>query len=111
MYRLNKQKPDIKVYRSGSINLLTSAVKKMGLNKDTCLSFFVDEDNNLYIRKEDAGLHLSCVKGRILRFNSVDTTNHILSLPDIPEGTEKAGFRIGESEDGINFPVITRRIL
>jgi len=111
MHRLNKQKPDIKVYRSGTINLLTSAVKKMNLDKETHLSFFVDEENNLYIRKEDVGLRLSSVKGKILRFNSIETTNHILALPDIPEGIEKAGFRIGESDDGINFPVITRRIL
>lgn len=111
MHRLNKQKADIKVYSSGSINLHSNAVKKMGLDKSTRLSFFIDDEGDLYIRKEEHGLPLSQVKGNLLRVNSVETVRHILQLPDVPQGTEKAGFRIGESDDGINYPVITRRIL
>lgn len=113
MQQINHPKPDIKIYRSGQIDIYTKASRRMHLDRDSTISFFIDKENNLYIKRvQEDGLHPTSVHGaNYLRFYSADTVKRILSLPDIPEGIVHAGFRIGEPEDGDSFPIITRRVL
>lgn len=113
MQQINHPKPDLKVYRSGQIDIYTKSARKMHLDKNSQISFFIDQDNNLYIKRvHSEGLRPTSVHGsNYLRFYSAGTVKKILSLPDIPGGIVHAGFRIGEPDDGESFPVITRRIL
>ena len=113
MQRLNRPKPDIRVWRSGRIDILTKAARRMGLSKESYLSFLLDEEGNLYLRRDPAeGLRPTSVHGNsYLRFWSAATTRRILLLPDVPQDAQSAAFRIGEPEDGQTFPVITRRLL
>lgn len=112
MQQLNRPKPDIKVYRSGQIDVRSAATRRMRLDKCRNISFYVDEESNLYIRRDETGLRPTSIHGKHLyRYFSASTARGILSLPDIPKGLEVAGFRLGEPDDGVTFPVITRRVL
>lgn len=112
MQRLNRPRPDILICRSGRIDIHKRAAGRMGLDADSRISFFMDEEQNLYIRQDKDGLHSMSVRGEILfRYQSVETARAILSLPDVPPDTDKVRFRIGEPDDGRTFPVITRMML
>ena len=112
MQQINRYKPDIRIYCNGLIEIFTSAARRIGLSGNSQISFYIDEDCNTYLRKVDEGMKPSSVHGAcFLRFHSIETVRLILGLPDIPKGITHAGFRIGEPDDGTNFPIITRRIL
>lgn len=113
LQRLNPVKADIIVHRSGHIDIRSAASRRMGLDGDSRVSFFVDGEQNLYIGKDPAGLRAAAFSGcAFLRFSSAVTARRILSLPDVPRGLARAGFRIGEPEEGeALFPVITRRAI
>ena len=115
MQRLNPVKVDIVVHRSGHIDIRSAASRRMGLDGNSRVSFFVDDEQNLYIGKDPAGLRAASFRNSAyLRFCSVVAARRILELPDVPRGLVRAGFRIGEPEEGgvrEMFPVITRRVI
>ena len=112
MQRLNRPRPDIRICRNGRIDIHKRAATRMGLDADSRISFFIDKEQNLYIRQDKDGLHSMATRGKILfRYHSAETARAILSLPDVPAGTDKVRFRIGEPDDGRTFPVITRMML
>lgn len=112
MQKLNKPKPDITIYKTGQIDIYSKASERMNLKKGTRVSFFIDFENNLFIRVDEEGIKPSSLHGRkMMRYHSAQIARIILSLPDVPEGLDKAKFRIGEPDDGVSFPVITRRVL
>lgn len=112
MQRLNRPRPDIRICRNGRIDIHKRAAARMGLDADSRISFFADEEQNLYIRQDKDGLHSMAARGKALfRYHSAETARAILSLPDVPAGMDKACFRIGDPDDGRTFPVITRMVL
>ena len=112
MYRLNQPKPDIRFNRNGRIDIIDQVVQRMNLGHQNRVSFYVDQEHNLFVRPDTNGLRPIISRGnKSLRFYSKQVTDAVLSLPDLPQGLEKAAFRIGTSDDGINYPVITRRLL
>lgn len=112
MQRLNPPQPDIRFHRSGRIDLCAKAVRRMGLGPGSRVSFFLDRDSNLYVRPDADGLRPIATKGRnCLRFYCKQVTDAVFCLPDVPAGLERAAFRIGQPEEGADFPVITRRLL
>ena len=112
MQRLNPHKPDIRFQRSGRIDINTKAVRRMGLTPGSRVSFFLDRDSNLYVRPDADGLRPIATTGKTsLRFYCKQVTDAVFCLPDVPVGLERAAFRIGQPDDGTDFPVITRRLL
>ncbi len=113
MQQINRIKPDIKIQYSGQIDISTKTARRMKLDRHCMISFFLDKEDNLYVKRvNDGGLRPTSVHGsNHLRFHSAGTVKRILSLPDIPKGVKNAGFRIGEPDDGNSFPVITRKML
>lgn len=114
MRQISHPKPDIKIYRSGQIDILTKAARRLQIDKESGIAFLIDDNGDLYLRKtsQDEGLRPTSIHGaNFFRFYSADTARQILSLSDIPKGIAQAGFRLGEPEDEISYPVITRRIL
>ena len=112
MQRLNLSKPDIRFQRCGRIDINTKAARRMGLGPGSRVSFFLDRYSNLYVRPDNDGLRPIATKGRnCLRFYCKLVTDAVFCLPDVPAGLERAAFRIGQPEDGTNYPVITRRLL
>lgn len=115
MQRLNPQKADITVSRTGRIDIRSDASHRMGLGSGCRISFFIDGEQNLYLCKDPGGLRPTSRHGSsFFRFYSAVTARRILALPDVPRGLERAGFRIGEPEVGVvgeMFPVITRRVI
>lgn len=112
MYRLNQPKPDIRFNRNGIIYIIDQAAQRMNIGPLSRVSFYVDQEQNLFIRPDTDGLRPIISRGKkTLRIYSKQVTDAVLSLPDLPQGLEKAAFRIGTSDDGINYPVITRRLL
>lgn len=112
MQQISHIRPDIRIYCNGLIEIFTAAARRIGLSRESQILFYVDNDNNAYIRKVDEGIKPTSVHGScFLRFHSITTVKQILSLPDIPKGITHAGFRIGQPEDGASFPIITRRVL
>lgn len=114
MQQISNPKPDIRIFMSGLIDISSRLYKVLGMDQHSGITFHVDDENNLYIRKaesEEEGLKPTSIHGKHhLRFHSSSTTRRILSLPDIPKGITTARFRVGISDDGIHFPIITRRI-
>lgn len=110
MQQINRPRPDIKFQLCGMIEIRTHAAKKMKLEKDSALSFFIDNENNVYIKKDEEGIKPSSSNGYFMRYRSSEVCKKILSLPDVPVGTKEASFRLGEEENNL-FPIITRRIL
>ena len=112
MYRLNQPKPDIRFNRNGRIDIIAQVAQRMNLGQQNRVSFYVDQEYNLFVRPDTDGLSPIIARGKkSLRIYSKQVTDAVLSLPDLPQGLEKAAFRIGTSDDGINYPVITRRLL
>lgn len=115
MQRLNPQKADITVSSTGRIDIRSDASLRMGLDRDSRISFFLDGEQNLYLCKDPGGLRpVSRHGSSFFRFYSAVTARKILNLPDIPSGLTRAGFRIGEpelGEVGEMFPIITRRVI
>ena len=112
MQRLNPHKPDICFQRCGRIDLCAKAVRRMGLAPGSRVSFFLDRDSNLYVRPDADGLRPIATTGKTsLRFHCKQVTDAVFRLPDLPGGLSLAAFRIGQPEDGTNYPVITRRLL
>lgn len=110
MQQLNKPRPDIRFHQDGLIELLSSASRKLSLEKEVSISFVIDSENNLYIKKDPKeGLLPSSAKGRFIRYKSVKVTQKVFSLPDVPTGLTKAAFRIGEIENNL-YPIITRKV-
>lgn len=109
MHRLNPIKADIKFFYNGRIDIRAHASRRMQLDANSRISFFLDNENNLYVKKDENGLNPASPHGRnTRRFYSADTARQVLRLPDVPQGTDSVGFRIGEPEaDGL-FPIITR---
>lgn len=113
MQQISKPKPDIRIFMSGLIDLSSRLYKVLGLNQHSGISFHIDDENNLYISKSESedGLKPTSIHGKHhLRFHSSSTARRILSLPDIPKGITTARFRVGDSDDGVYYPIITRRI-
>lgn len=111
MQQINRPHPDIRFHQDGLIELFSSASQKLSLEKELTISFVVDNENNLYIKKDqEEGLSPSSVSGRFIRYKSAKVTQKVLSLPDIPIGLSKAAFRIGEKEGDL-YPIITRKII
>jgi len=110
MRRINKVKGDITFRDGGMIEIRASGVKKIKLSSSSKISFFIDSENNLYIKKDSEGMPPYDTKGNYYRFQSVNVCRRVLNLPDIPEGLDKASFRIGDEENK-SFPVITRILL
>lgn len=109
MYRLNRPKADIRFYRDGKIVITAKAIQRLNLEHQSRISFYLDQENNLFIRPDSDGLRTLVKRGRnTLQIYSKQVTDAVLSLPDLPQGLERAAFRIGTSEDGTNYPVITR---
>lgn len=109
MHRLNPIKADIKFSYNGQIDICPNASRRMQLDANSRISFYLDDDSNLYVKKDENGLSPTsqrCKKS--FRFYSAETARQILRLPDVPEGAERVGFRIGEPETGGLFPIITR---
>lgn len=112
LHRLNPYKSDMAVHHSGRIILRSGLCERMGLDKDSRVSFYVDNENNLYVCKDKNGLKPTMQHGRrYCRLYSAETARKILSLPDVPECLQEAAFRVGEPEEGSMFPVITRIVL
>ena len=115
MHRLNPPRPDIRFHRSGQIDISTKASRRMGLSPDSRVSFYLDREANLYVRPDADGLRPAVMKGKTgktsLRFHCKQVTDAVFRLPDLPGGLSLAAFRIGQPEDGTNYPVITRRLL
>lgn len=113
MHRLNPIDPDISFsIRKGTIDIRHRAATRMGLTRETRISFFLDDEGNLYLKKDATGLHPSAPVGRRhLRFYSRETVRRVFALPDIDGGLPTARFRIGTEEGDGLFPVITRRPL
>lgn len=110
MQQLNKPRPDIRFHRDGLIELFSSASQKLSLEKEFAISFVIDNENNLYIKKDpQEGLSPSSVTGRFIRYKSAKVAQKVLSLPDVPTGLSKAAFRIGEIENNL-YPIITRKV-
>ena len=74
------------------------------------VSFFINEDNDLYVKPDENGIKPSDNKNSFWRYRSKDVCRKVLSLPDVPSEIQKASFRIGEEENGY-YPIITRMIL
>lgn len=111
MQQINQPRPDICFYKDGLIELFASGYIKLRLLEATPLSFFIDNENNLYIYKDNEdGIVPSSFVGRFTRYKSATVTRQVFTLPDIPSGFIKVSFRIGEEENGM-FPVITRKII
>lgn len=110
MQQINKPHPDIRFYRSGLIEVRARGVQEMRLSICPNLSFFVNEENDLYVVPDKDGIKPADNKTSFYRYRDKDVCRRVLSLPDIPAGLEKAAFRIGKEEGGY-FPVITRRVL
>ena len=109
MHRLNPIKVDIKFFYNGRIDIRANASRRMQLDANSRISFYLDNDNNLYVKKEKNGLKPASPHGRnTFRFYSADTTRQVLRLPDVPKGIDRVGFRIGEPEAEGLFPIITR---
>lgn len=112
LQRLNPPKPDIRFHRSGRIDLCAQAVCRMGLDTGSHVSFYLDRESNLYVRPDADGLRpIATRKRACLRFYCKQVTDAVFCLPDVPAGLERAAFRIGQPDDGADFPVITRRLL
>lgn len=112
MQQINSVKPDIKISSKGIIELYSGAVKRLGLEEERNISFFIDDDKNMYIRKDSDGLSPSAIIGKNhLRFYSIAVVRTIRNLPDVNSKSKTLLFRIGETEDNIHYPIITRKPL
>lgn len=114
MQQIDRPRPDIRIHSSGQIDIFTSASRRMGIDRNSRISFLIDKEGNLYIRKnkEGEGIFPSSCHGKgYFRYHSAKVCRKILSLPDIPKGSITAAFRIGYADDGDNWPIITRKIL
>lgn len=112
MYRLNRPRPDIVFRRSGQIDIRLEASRRMCLTPGSRVSFFLDGEGDLYVRRDADGLRPVEMGGKhSFRFHCKQVTDAVLCLPDVPSGLDRAAFRIGQPDDGANFPVITRRLL
>lgn len=114
MQQIDRPRPDIRIHSSGQIDIFTSASRRMGIDRSSRISFLLDSEGNLYIRKSrrEEGIPSSSCHGKaFFRYHSVEICRRILSMPDIPKGSSTAAFRIGYADDGENWPVITRKIL
>ena len=109
MQTISKRKPDIRFHRSGLIEILSKASKRLGLSGDQPqIALLIDKDNNLYIHQDlEEGLTPSSIKGSYFRYHSVCSVNQVFSLPDIQGSPERLSFRFGETENGL-IPIITR---
>lgn len=109
-----KLKPHIRFHTSGLIEILSEASKALDLPENSAISFTIDDDGNLFIKKDPAGLRPVARKGKHYRYCSVSVTKAVFNLPDVDRKTrvKSLSFRIGLSgeENGL-FPVITRRSL
>jgi hypothetical protein len=110
MQQINKPNPDIRFRKDGLIEIRKRGVDKMRLFSCPNLSFFINEDNDLYAKPDENGIKPFDNKKSFWRYRSKDVCRKVLSLPDIPIGTQRASFRIGEEENGY-YPIITRIIL
>lgn len=112
MQQVVNRKPDIKVSKSGKIELYYRAAKKMEIDDSSMIIFFIGEDGELYVRKvAEGGLKKQSKRGLShYKYRDRETAKIILSHPDIPDDVKEVGFRLGETDDGSVFPVITRRI-
>lgn len=110
MQQINKPHPDIRFHRNGLIEIRARGVQKMRLSLCPNVSFFINEESDLYIVPDKDGIKPTDNKTSFYRYRSKDVCRQVLSLPDVPGGLDKAAFRIGEEENGY-FPVITRRTL
>lgn len=111
-----KLKPHIRFHTSGLIEILSEASKALDLPENSAISFTIDDDGNLFIKKDPAGLRPAARKGKHYRYCSVSVTKAVFNLPDVDRMNrthiKSLSFRIGLSgeEDGL-IPVITRRSL
>lgn len=106
---MNPIKADIRFSYNGRIDIRARAVRRMQLDAGSRISFYLDDEQNLFVKKEKNGLAPSSPRGgKALRFYSADAARQVLRLPDVPRGTERVGFRIGEPEEEGLFPIITR---
>ena len=55
MYRLNRPKPDIVFRRSGQIDIRLEASRRMCLTPGSRVSFFLDGEGDLYVRRDADG--------------------------------------------------------
>ena len=63
MYRLNQPKPDIRFNRNGRIDIIDQVVQRMNLGHQNRVSFYVDQEHNLFIRPDTDGLRPSISRG------------------------------------------------
>ena len=101
----------MQVHRSGLIEILSGAARRMGLERGRCrVSFLEDGEGDVFVRLDGDGLRpCSTVGASLYRYFSARTARRILALSAVPPDVSKAGFRIGEPDDGKTFPIITRR--
>lgn len=110
MQQINKPRPDIRFHRGGLIELFSSTSQRLDLGDTPFISFIIDSENNLYLKKDMEGVSPSSIQGNFIRYKSAEVTKKVLSLPDLPEGLPSAAFRIAEKEGNL-FPIITRKVL
>lgn len=109
MRKITKRlKPHIIFHTSGLIEILSEASRFLGLTKESSLSFIVDDDRNLFIKKDPEGFLPSSIKGAYYRYHSAEVSKSVFNLPDIKNSPTKISFRFGEEENGL-IPIITRR--
>ena len=82
----------------------------MHLSLCSNISFFFNEEKDLYVSPDINGIKPAGNKASFYRYRSKDVCRQVMSLPDVPAELDKAAFRIGEEENGY-FPIITRRLL
>lgn len=108
-----KLKPHIRFHVSGLIEILSEASEHLGLRENPSISFVIDNDGNLFLKKDPEGVRPSAIKGRHYRYCAISVTKEVFNLPDVDKNDSKTlSFRLGSSkEEGGLIPVITRRSL
>lgn len=108
-----KLKPHIRFHTSGLIEILSEATISIGLAQAPGISFLIDDDGSLFLKKDPRGFHPSAMKGKYYRYSAVSVTKEVFKLVDVKKPyTKTLSFRIGlDGEENGLIPIITRRPL
>lgn len=106
-----KLKHHIRFHTSGLIEILSEATISIGLVQAPGISFLIDDDGGLFLKKDPRGFRPSAIKGKYYRYSAISVTKEVFQLLNVKKASTKTlSFRIGlDGEENGLIPIITRR--